>query len=149
VNLELPTPAGRPLGGHGVQGHVDGTGQLLSLRALDALRPEISDWWLEVRVPAAVITCLVEKGSIAVEGISLTIARHQPGSPTVGIAIIPHTFRHTNLHALEPEAPLNIEADILMKLALAERLEQRAGPAPANPPEPFELTEAFLIANGY
>src|ERR1700684_3739817 len=95
VNLELPTPAGAPLGGHVVQGHVDGTGSLLSLN------PVGSDWWLRVAVPPQVKRYMVEKGSIAIEGISLTIARWEPGTAEgdVGsVAIIPHTYARTNLH---------------------------------------------------
>ena len=67
VNLEMPTPAGSPLGGHVVQGHVDGVGSLL---ALDQIAPgvEVSDWILRVRVPQKLMRYVVEKGSIAVEG---------------------------------------------------------------------------------
>ena len=76
VNLELPTPAGVPLGGHIVQGHVDATGTLLSLYPID---PEadraLTDWWLRVKVPEAIRPFMVEKGSVSIEGISLTIAR--------------------------------------------------------------------------
>src|ERR1700678_2968550 len=82
VNLELPTPAGAPLGGHVVQGHVDGTGTLLSLDPVDARAArEIADWWLRVAVPENVSRYMVEKGSIAIEGISLTIARWEPATP--------------------------------------------------------------------
>src|SRR6201996_6168434 len=95
VNLELPTPAGAPLGGHVVQGHVDGTGTLLSLDPVGA------DWWLRVAIPTQLSGFMVEKGSIAIEGISLTIARWEPGRPegdVVSVAIIPHTYAKTNLH---------------------------------------------------
>src|ERR1700744_4754241 len=88
VNLELPTPAGAPFGGHVVQGHVDGTGTLLSLE------PVGIDWWLRVAVPTQVSRYMVEKGSIAIEGISLTIARWEPDTPeggVVSVVIIPHT----------------------------------------------------------
>jgi riboflavin synthase len=135
VNLELPTPAGAPLGGHVVQGHVDGTGTLLSLD------PVGSDWWLRVAVPPQVKRYMVEKGSIAIEGISLTIARWEPGTAdgdVVSVAIIPHTYAHTNLHRLTVGQPVNIEADVLIKY-----MEQRER-------EPhFELTIDYLVANGY
>jgi riboflavin synthase len=142
VNLELPTPAGAPLGGHVVQGHVDGTGTLLSLDPVDAhAEPEIADWWLRVAVPENISRYMVEKGSIAIEGISLTIARWEPGTPqgdVVSVAIIPHTYARTNLHRLIVGQPVNIEADVLIKF-----LEQQsAGPR-------FELTLGYLIANGY
>ena len=137
VNLELPTPAGTPLGGHIVQGHVDGTGTLL---ALDQTNPNAhqnqTDWWLRVEVPESARPYVVEKGSIAIEGISLTIARWDGKVATV--AIIPHTYAATNLHTLKPGTLLNIEADVLMKLALQRTQESD-----------FELTVDYLVANGF
>jgi riboflavin synthase len=139
VNLELPTPAGAPLGGHVVQGHVDATGTLLSLEPVDAhAAPELTDWWLRVAVPAQVSRFMVEKGSIAIEGISLTIARWEPEGGVVHVAIIPHTYARTNLHALRAGQPVNIEADVLIKY-----MEQRS----VKPS--FELSLGYLIANGY
>jgi riboflavin synthase len=142
VNLELPTPAGTPLGGHVVQGHVDGTGTLLSLQPVDSQAdPAIADWRLRVAIPHHLAPYMVEKGSIAIEGISLTIARWLPSTDhgdVVEVAIIPHTFAHTNLPRLRAGQPVNIEADVLLKF-----LETRAKQA-----EP-ELTVEFLIANGY
>jgi riboflavin synthase len=144
VNLELPTPAGAPLGGHVVQGHVDGTGTLLSLQPVDGH----ADWWLRVAVPASVSRFMVEKGSIAIEGISLTIARWEPGTAegdVVSVAIIPHTYARTNLHRLKVGQPVNIEADVLIKF-----MEQRASSAEPQALEPqFEITVEYLIANGY
>ncbi|HEY0794986.1 MAG TPA: riboflavin synthase [Acidisarcina sp.] len=150
VNLELPTPAGAPLGGHIVQGHIDGTGTLLSLVPVSTIStdnpdappadPESADWWLRVAIPANISRYVVEKGSIAIEGISLTIARVERTShegDVVNAAIIPHTYGATNLHTLAPGSTVNIEADILMKLAL-------------QPPAPtFNLTVEYLVANGY
>jgi riboflavin synthase len=142
VNLELPTPAGAPLGGHVVQGHVDGTGTLLSLQPVDAhAKPGIADWWLRVAIPAQLSRYMVEKGSIAIEGISLTIARWEPGTPEgdiVSVAIIPHTYARTNLHSLKSGQALNIEADVLIKF-----MEQRASETA------FDLSVEYLIANGY
>src|SRR6202161_96502 len=142
VNLELPTPAGTPLGGHVVQGHVDGTGTLLSLEPVDAhADPALADWWLRVAVPAHVSHYMVEKGSIAIEGISLTIARWEPATPegdVVSVAIIPHTYARPNLHRLQVGQPVNIEADVLIKFME----QQSVGPR-------FELTLEYLIANGY
>lgn len=109
VNLERPvTPATR-LSGHIVQGHVDATGELLALEALPG-----GNWWMKVRVPAALHRYLVEKGSIALDGISLTIAALEPG-PVVCAAVIPHTFEHTTLRAARPGASINIEVDVLAK----------------------------------
>ena len=135
VNLELPTPAGSPLGGHVVQGHVDGTGTLL---ALDPIHPEspATDWRLRIAIPEALLTYVVEKGSITIEGISLTVAALQGNE--VEVAIIPHTYSATSLHTLAVGAPLNIEVDVLAKYA--ERQQQ---------PEHFTLTEEYLLANGY
>lgn len=111
VNLELPTPAGTPLGGHIVQGHVDAVGKLLSLE--HAAGGE--DRWLEIEIPEALTRYIVEKGSLTVEGISLTVARIS--SNRVTIAIIPHTHSATNLHVLKPGDPLNIEVDVLARYA--------------------------------
>jgi riboflavin synthase len=137
VNLELPTPAGTPLGGHIVQGHVDGTGTLLGLNPTDPKADRNrTDWQLQIEVPESTRQYMVEKGSIAIEGISLTIARWDGKLATV--AIIPHTYAATNLHTLQPGAPVNIEADVLIKLAIQRQREPV-----------FELTVDYLIANGF
>jgi riboflavin synthase len=138
VNLELPTPAGAPLGGHVVQGHVDATGTLLSLEPVD---PEadraLTDWWLRVEVPETIRSFMVEKGSVAIEGISLTIARWD--GEVASVAILPHTYSATNLHTLKTGSPVNLEADVLAKLAVQRQQERST----------FELTVDYLIANGY
>ena len=136
VNLELPTPAGSPLGGHVVQGHVDGTATLLSLAPITPNAPE-TDWRLRIQLPEALTRYVVPQGSITIEGISLTVASIIGNE--VEVANIPHTYAATIIHALPPGAPLNIEVDVLSKYA--ER-QQR-------PPEAFHLTEEYLIANGY
>lgn len=135
VNLELPTPAGSPLGGHVVQGHVDGTATLLSL---DPIHPgsDATDWRLRLALPEDLSSYVVEKGSITIEGISLTVA--SVSGNEVEIAIIPHTYAATNLHTLSPGVSLNLEVDVLAKYA--ERQQS------AND---FTLTEQYLIANGY
>ncbi len=144
VNLELPTAAGSPLGGHVVQGHVDGCGTLM---ALDPVTPESSsafscettDWTLKVRIPEGTRQWMAPKGSVAIEGISLTIAGFDGG--TITIAILPLTYRRTNLHTLRPGAPVNVEADVLVKLA-AMRMDEAQRPG-------RELTAEWLVANGY
>ena len=135
VNLELPTPAGSPLGGHVVQGHVDGTATLL---ALDAITPDApnTDWRLRIELPVALTQYVVSQGSITVEGISLTVASLHGN--IVEIAIIPHTYAATSLNTLKPGALLNIETDVLARYA--ERQHKSAD---------FTLTEQYLIANGY
>ncbi|MGA8088242.1 MAG: riboflavin synthase [Terracidiphilus sp.] len=147
VNLELPTAAGSPLGGHVVQGHVDGTG---IMTALDPIIPatspyfnrETTDWTLKARVPENLRQWMVHKGSVAIEGISLTIAGIEgPENDTISIAVLPLTYWRTNLHTLSLGAPLNVEADVLVKLAY-QHLQS------AKKPE-FDLTEEWLVANGY
>jgi riboflavin synthase len=108
VNLERPlSPTGR-LSGHIVQGHVDGTGEFLSLEDLGQ-----DNWWLRVRVPAVLDAFLVYKGSIAIDGISLTIAALE--GDTLSVTIIPHTYRHTTLGGYGAGARLNLECDVLAK----------------------------------
>lgn len=139
VNLELPTAAGAPLGGHVVQGHVDGRGELVTLEPVDAAADRaLTDWWLKVRVPENVRRYMVEKGSIAIEGISLTIAAWD--GEVVTIAILPHTRNVTNLRVLAPGAPVNVEADVMIRLAV----EQGKAALPK-----FEVTLEYLVANGY
>jgi riboflavin synthase len=141
VNLELPTPAGTPLGGHVVQGHVDGVGRLIALTPVSPGNNG-TDWWLEIEVPEAIRPYVVEKGSISIEGISLTVARWDGAK--VSVAIIPHTYAHTNLRAHRPGDLLNLEADVLLRHAAQMRAAQTA--ATDGLPE---LTFAFLISNGY
>src|SRR5215470_5334414 len=108
VNLERPlSPSGR-LSGHIVQGHVDGTGEFLSL---DSLGDE--NWRLRVRVPAELDPYLVYKGSIAIDGISLTIAALE--GDVLSVTIIPHTFKNTTLCGYRTGSKVNLECDILAK----------------------------------
>jgi riboflavin synthase len=144
VNLELPTPAGSPLGGHVVQGHVDGTGKLIALEPLQADR-ERTDWRLTIEAPRALAPNIVSQGSITVDGTSLTVAKlHDPqpdGSVRLEIAIIPHTYRATRLHSLLPGEEVNLETDVLARYA-AKRSAADETPGPG-------ITVAALIANGY
>ncbi len=108
VNLERPLqPTGR-LSGHFVQGHVDGTGVVVSLDPLGD-----GNWWLKLRAPQDLLRYLVFKGSIAVDGISLTIASIE--GDVLGIAIIPHTCQATTLGSRRPGERLNIECDMIAK----------------------------------
>ncbi|HKW88542.1 MAG TPA: riboflavin synthase [Candidatus Acidoferrales bacterium] len=107
VNLELPLSAGARLGGHFVQGHVDGVGRVKEF----AERGE--SWWLAVTIPAELRRYVAEKGSLAVNGISLTVARWHEG--VAEFAIIPHTRANTNLRAIRAGDAVNIECDILAK----------------------------------
>jgi riboflavin synthase len=109
VNLELPMKADGRFGGHIVQGHVDGVGKLTSLERIQ----ESENWWLHIEVPEDVEKYTVFKGSISIEGISLTVAKLERNRCT--IAIIPHTIEMTNLHSLKPGDPVNLEADLIAK----------------------------------
>ena len=122
VNLERPlSPSGR-LDGHIVQGHVDATGEFLSLEALGD-----DNWWLRIRVPAELDPFLVYKGSIAIDGISLTIAAIE--TDALSVTIIPHTYRNTTLGTYRPGARVNIECDILAKHVekLLRKLDVKSG----------------------
>jgi riboflavin synthase len=108
VNLERPLSPASRLSGHIVQGHVDGTGEFLSLNPLGS-----GNGWLSIRVPNELDRYLVYKGSIAIDGISLTIASLESG--ILSVAIIPHTYRNTTLCGYCPGARVNLECDILAK----------------------------------
>jgi riboflavin synthase len=109
VNLELPLRADGRMGGHMVQGHVDGVGKLVEFEHI----ANSDDYWLHIEVPAELEKYIVFKGSIAIEGISLTVARLEGLICT--IAIIPHTVEMTNLGTLKPGDPVNVETDIVAK----------------------------------
>jgi riboflavin synthase len=108
VNLERPLLPTDRLNGHIVQGHVDGTGEFLSL---DSVGDE--NWWLKIRVPAELDRYLVFKGSIAIDGISLTIASLD--KHVLSVTIIPHTYEVTTLGTYKPGGRLNLECDVLAK----------------------------------
>lgn len=133
VNLERPlSPSGR-LSGHIVQGHVDGTGEFLALDPLGA-----DNWWLRIRVPSELDPYLVYKGSIAIDGISLTIASIE--ADVLSVTIIPHTWRNTTLAGYQPGARVNLECDVLAKhvAKLLGKLDLKPG-----------LTLEKLRENGY
>src|SRR3984885_4374896 len=111
VNLELPMKADGRFGGHIVQGHVDGVGKLIELERIVNLESaaakngESENWWLHIEIPPEVEKYTVLKGSISIEGISLTVAKLAKNRCT--IAIIPHTVERTNLGSLRPGDPVN------------------------------------------
>jgi riboflavin synthase len=112
VNLEPALSAGEPLGGHFVQGHVDGTARV------GRLEPEGAGARLTLALPPDLLRYCVEKGSIALDGVSLTIAALR--SDGIEIALVPFTLEHTTLAAAAPGDELNVEVDLLAKYA--ERL---------------------------
>src|SRR5258706_12276085 len=109
VNLELPMKADGRFGGHIVQGHVDGVGRLIELERI----ADSENWWLHIEVPHEIERYTVFKGSISIEGVSLTVAKLEGNRCT--IAIIPHTVEMTNLGSLQPDDPVNLEADLIAK----------------------------------
>ena len=134
VNLERPLTANKELGGHFVQGHVDGVGRVARLES------EGANWWFGVRVPAELARYVAMKGSIALDGISLTVAGWHDG--IVETAIIPFTYEHTNLSSLKVGDAVNVECDILAKYV--ERIfEARTVSAPAR------LTVSGLLDEGF
>ena len=107
VNLEPALRAGDALGGHYVQGHVDGVG------AVQSVVPEGEGRRVRFEAPAELLKYIVEKGSIAVQGTSLTVAAVDEAG--FEVALIPHTLQATTLGELEPEQPVNLETDVLAK----------------------------------
>jgi riboflavin synthase len=134
INLERPLAAGARLGGHFVQGHVDGIGRVTRLDR------EGDNWWLSVRVPDELRRYVAEKGSIAIDGISLTVARWHDG--IADFAIIPFTHQHTNVHRMLQGDAVNLECDILAKY-VESLLETRQKPATSR------LTVSQLIEEGF
>jgi riboflavin synthase len=134
VNLELPMKADGRFGGHFVQGHVDGIGKLLDLERI----ADSENWWLHIQIPPEIEKYTVFKGSICIEGISLTVARLEGDRCT--IAVIPHTVEMTNLGSLKPGDPINLEADMIAKYV--EKMMRTA-------PAPSALTVEELVQQGF
>jgi len=134
VNLELPLKADGRMGGHIVQGHVDGVARFVALEPI----ANADDYWLHLDIPEELEKYVVFKGSIAVEGISLTVAKLEGLRLT--IAIIPHTVKMTNLASLKSGDPVNIETDIVAKyLEKWTHREEQSG----------SLTVERLVAHGF
>jgi riboflavin synthase len=135
VNLEQPLTVGKEFGGHFVLGHVDATGRV------SHLTPDGESWLFGVQVPAAVAPYIVSKGSITIDGISLTVARWH--SDIAEIAVIPYTYEHTNIRDRVSGDPVNLEADILGKY-IERYFHQRQG-ASTSP----SLRIADLVRQGF
>jgi riboflavin synthase len=133
VNLERPLTAMKELGGHFMQGHVDGVGRVARLQT------EGANWWFGVRVPADLARYVAMKGSLALDGISLTVAGWHDG--IVETAIIPFTYEHTNLSTLRVGDAVNVECDVLAKYV--ERLLE------AQEITVSRLTVARLVEEGF
>jgi riboflavin synthase len=134
VNLERPLAAGARLGGHFMQGHVDGIGRVTRLV------PEGENWWLSVRVPQQLRRYVAAKGSIALDGISLTVARWHDG--IADIAIIPFTYAHTNVRSMSVNDAINIETDILAKYVESLLHTEKSQPT-------SQLTVKRLVEEGF
>jgi riboflavin synthase len=121
VNLELPMrPDGR-FGGHIVQGHVDGTGKFLGLERIE----NADDYWLHIEIPPELTGYVISKGSLSIEGISLTVAKVE--GTRVTAAIIPHTVAATNLKTLVPGDAVNLEVDVIAKYVEKMMAERTGG----------------------
>ena len=138
VNLEAPLRASDLLSGHLLQGHVEATGSVKTIEPAGD-----GGYRLDFAVPAEIERYLAPKGSIAVDGISLTVAALSPG--TVGVAIIPHTWKATNLRFLKPGDAVNLETDAMAR-HLERLLEARAA-SPAR--RTRDLTVAQLRSQGF
>jgi len=133
VNLEKPLTAGRELGGHIVQGHIDAIGRITKWapEGASSSSPAGQNWWLEVSVPPEIASYVAEKGSITIDGISLTVASWTAG--IAGCAIIPYTCAHTNLRDAQVGDAVNLEADIFAKYVerLLEAKRKPGSPRPS------------------
>jgi riboflavin synthase len=107
VNLEFPLMASAPLGGHIVQGHIDGVGRILSIEEIEGSRR------IQIQFPSELAACIVSKGSIAVDGVSLTV--NEVSNSTFSVMIIPHTWTQTIFHTYRMGQKVNLEVDILAK----------------------------------
>lgn len=139
VNLEKPLTAGAQLGGHFVQGHVDAIGRVAHMKP-EGPADNPTAWWLGVRVPEPLERYMAMKGSIALDGVSLTIAGWHEG--IVETAIIPYTFHQTNIGRMVPGDAVNIECDMLAKY-LERLLEARQSAAPSR------ITFERLVEEGF
>ena len=142
VNLEQPLTAGKELGGHFVQGHVDGTGRVTHLSPEET---GSSNWWFGVELPEDFARYIVPKGSITIDGISLTVARWNKITRIVEVAVIPYTYEHTNIRDHKPGDAVNLEGDVLGKYV--ERYLEARNDVPAEPISKISLEK--LIEQGF
>lgn len=141
VNLESSLRVGDKIGGHFVSGHIDGTGELLESRSTG------ESWELSFRVPESIGRLIVPKGSVAVNGVSLTVAQLAEGGCWFQVAVIPHSFRSTNLSLLQVGDWVNVEGDLLGKYV--EKLLPFSGLTQGSDPAPERISLEFLVEHGY
>lgn len=144
VNLECAVTASQPMGGHFVQGHADGLGEVASIQA------EAGDWRLRVGVPAGFAKHLVDRGSVTVDGVSLTLAEVHADPPGFTVCLIPETLEKTTLGGLAVGDRVHLEGDVLVK-AVNARVEAVLGGrgAPGDAPAPAPVSRASLAAAGF
>ena len=135
VNLEQPMTAGKEFGGHFVLGHIDTTGRVARLD------PQGENWWYAVEVPESLAKYIVAKGSIAIDGISLTVAGWN--GRVAETAIIPFTYEHTNIRGKRIGDAVNLEGDILGKY-VERYMEARSAAKPTS-----KLSVEQLVRQGF
>ena len=136
VNLETPLKISDPLGGHMVSGHIDGTGEIIGSE------PEGNAQRIRFRVPPPIGRYLIEKGSVAVDGISLTVA--ECGEEEFSVSVIPHTWQKTTLIGKKAGDRVNIENDLIAKY-----VEKFLRPREERPPEKSRIDNDFLARHGF
>ncbi|QLE54973.1 riboflavin synthase [Nostoc sp. TCL26-01] len=143
VNLETSLRVGGKVGGHFVMGHVDGVGQLL------AAEQTASSWEMSFTAPEAIARYIVPKGSITVNGISLTVAAYEPELSQFTVAVIPLTYAETNLRYLVPGSLVNLEGDILGKYVEKFLQPGQRHTTTTDSNSPGDISPAFLLEHGY
>ena len=143
VNLEASLRVGSKIGGHFVMGHVDGVGRLVSAEQT------ASSWEMTFTASEAIARYIVPKGSIAVNGISLTVAAYEPELSQFTVAVIPLTYAETNLRYLVPGSLVNLEGDILGKYVEKFLYSGKPNPNSGDDSSSAEITPAFLAEHGY
>ncbi|BAY35209.1 riboflavin synthase subunit alpha (plasmid) [Nostoc carneum NIES-2107] len=143
VNLEASLRVGSKVGGHFVMGHVDGTGRLVTAEQT------ATSWEMTFTASEAIARYIVPKGSIAVNGISLTVAAYEPELSQFTVAVIPLTYAETNLRYLVPGSLVNLEGDILGKYVEKFLYSGKPNPNSVEDSHSDGITPAFLAEHGY
>ncbi|BAY12486.1 riboflavin synthase [Calothrix sp. NIES-2098] len=143
VNLEASLRVGSKVGGHFVMGHVDGVGRMVTAEQT------ATSWEMTFTAPEAIARYIVPKGSIAVNGISLTVAAYEPEHSQFTVAVIPLTYAETNLRYLVPGSLVNLEGDILGKYVEKFLYSGKGNPKVGEAASSDDITPAFLAEHGY
>lgn len=143
VNLETSLRVGSKIGGHFVMGHVDGIGKLI------CAEQTATSWEMTFKAPSTIDRYIVPKGSIAINGISLTVADYDPEISQFKVAVIPVTYAETNLRDLIPGSLVNLEGDILGKYVEKFIYFGKENHSVSSQPAQNEITSTFLAEHGY